>query len=132
MPSLPTAGRAVLKIGIYGLRAEVADTEDLRRRGLMFRLRQAPDEGMLFVFPERQRVCLWMKYTFIPLSAAFVGDDSVIIGMARMTPLSLQRHCANKPVRVALEAPTDWFEARAVGLGTRISGFPAEIGVPAP
>lgn len=132
MPPSQHLGLRAVKVGPHDLRVEVADTEASRRRGMMFRLREPPDAGMLFVFPRKQPVCLWMKYTFIPLTVAFVGDDGVIVGMAAMAPLSLHRHCAEQPVRFALEVPTAWFEAKAIGVGTRISGLPETIGMPAP
>lgn len=49
------------------VRIEVADTDDARARGLMFRDTLAETEGMLFRFEEPRRYAFWMKNVRIPL-----------------------------------------------------------------
>jgi uncharacterized membrane protein (UPF0127 family) len=50
---------------------EVAQTEEARARGLMFRDRLPRSSGMLFVYPEPIRATFWMKNTLIPLDMIF-------------------------------------------------------------
>ena len=42
--------------------------------------------GMLFVFPEARAHCMWMQNTLIPLSAAFIDEQGIIVNIADMQP----------------------------------------------
>ncbi len=120
----PRLNQLTLEIGSGKLRVEVADREAYRMRGMMFRLVQKSDEGMLFVFPAAKPLCMWMKNTLVPLSVAFIRADGSIVNTADMASLSLDTHCAQEPVRFALEVPQGWFAARSIGTGSRIAGLP--------
>ena len=52
--------------------AEVADTDELRSRGLMFRHRLPEDRAMLFDFGDSAPAAMWMKNTYISLDMLFV------------------------------------------------------------
>ncbi len=106
------------------MRAIVADHPRSLFWGLMFRHALPAGEGMLFVYPASQRVCMWMSNTFIPLSVAFLGEDGVIVGIDDMLPMSRDSHCAPTPVRYALEVPLGWFTHNAVSAGGRVTGLP--------
>jgi uncharacterized membrane protein (UPF0127 family) len=116
----PKLSSQTLWIGSYVLQADLAIREEDRRRGLMFHLPLGEDKAMLFVFPQPQKVCMWMKYTFIPLSVAFVRSDGRIVNMADMSPLSTKGHCAKEDVLYALEVPRGWFDDREIVNGMAI------------
>src|SRR3982074_3068000 len=61
-----------LNAGIYLVRAELANTYETRMQGLMFRKALGTNEGMIFVFPEDEKHCMWMRNTLVPLSVAFI------------------------------------------------------------
>ena len=113
-----------LNVGIHNVSAEVAQTNDQRGMGLMFRQAMPPNAGMLFVFDEPNTQCFWMKNTYIPLSTAFVADDGSIVNIADMTPKSLDSHCSEKPVRYVLEMNQGWFAKRGIKPGAKVSGGP--------
>lgn len=92
----------------------------------MFHLSLRDGEGMLFVFPSTREVCMWMKYTFIPLSVAFLREDGAISGLDDMEPMTQSMHCAEEPVRYALEVPQGWFASNGVTLGGEITGLPQQ------
>ena len=50
---------------------EVANTNEQRERGLMFRKHLDDDAGMIFVFPDSQPRNFWMHNTDIPLDMIF-------------------------------------------------------------
>jgi len=111
-----------LRIGMYRVHAEVADTEQTREKGLMFRRNLAPNAGMLFRFPEAQAYCFWMKNTLIPLSIAFLDEDGSIVNIADMAPQTETSHCAARPVRFALEMNQGWFSGKGLHPGFRFEG----------
>ena len=83
---------------------EIADTDELRERGLMFRQRMPDDRGMLFDFGQPRQVGMWMKNTYIPLDMLFVRSDGTIAYVAENTvPKSLDVIGVNEPVLAVLE-----------------------------
>lgn len=120
-----SAERLELRIGDQRLRVEIATTPSQRAQGLMGRPPLRADEGMLFVFPDDEQRCLWMRDTPSPLAAAFLTAQGEILNTAEMQPLSDARHCSRAPARYALETASGWFSARGVGKGARIQGLEA-------
>ncbi|MDX9718373.1 MAG: DUF192 domain-containing protein, partial [Thauera sp.] len=59
--------RAELGAGMFRIEAEVAHTFQNRQIGLMNRRTMPLHRGMVFVFPEDARHCMWMKNTYLPL-----------------------------------------------------------------
>lgn len=56
----------------FGL--EIADTDEARMRGLMWRTDFPKDRAMLFVFGEMRNVMMWMQNTPSPLDMVFLDD----------------------------------------------------------
>jgi uncharacterized membrane protein (UPF0127 family) len=83
---------------------EMATTEAQRQRGLMYRKRLGPYEGMLFDFQQEQPVSFWMKNTLIPLDMVFIaGDGTVKHVHANAVPHSTETIPSQFPVRGVLE-----------------------------
>ncbi len=83
---------------------EIAETDDQRRQGLMFRERMHPNAGMLFDYGSPQVVEMWMKNTYIPLDMIFIGAAGKIQHIVERTvPHSLQAISSQKRVRSVLE-----------------------------
>jgi len=115
-----------ISAGVHLIKAEVADREPARARGLMFRPRLGPNEGMLFVFDAKTIQCMWMRNTLIPLSVAFIEDNGSIVNIEDMQPLTEVSHCAARPVRFALEMEKGWFARRGIGPGFKLTGLPVK------
>lgn len=111
-----------LTVGMYRIEAEVAATQPNRELGLMHRKSMAPQHGMLFLFDNAARHCMWMRNTLLPLSVAFLDDQARIINVEEMQPQTDDNHCAAKPARYALEMNAGWFKQRGFGPGTAIAG----------
>jgi uncharacterized membrane protein (UPF0127 family) len=83
---------------------EIADTDALRARGLMFRQRLPEDRGMLFDFGTPRQVSMWMKNTYISLDMLFIREDGTIAYIAENTvPKSLDTVGVSEPVIAVLE-----------------------------
>lgn len=118
-----------LAVGMYRVKVEVARTQATRMTGLMHRTGMAADAGMLFVFPQLQKHCMWMRNTLIPLSVAFIDAQGVVINIADMTPHDETAHCASRPARYALETNAGWFASRKLTAGAKVAGLER---IPAP
>lgn len=121
-PELPTA---TLRVGKVAVRAEVADDDNERTTGLMFRESLPADSGMLFVMPTTGPAGFWMKNTLIPLSIAYIGPDGTILEIHDMQPKSEKViRSAFPTVSYALEMAQGWFAKNNIWPGERISGLP--------
>ncbi|WP_234982787.1 DUF192 domain-containing protein [Ectothiorhodosinus mongolicus] len=99
------------------LQLELALTPEWHARGLMYRNTLAEHQGMLFIWPDAQRVAMWMKNTPIPLSVAFIDAEFRVVNIADMQPQSLRSHVSRGPVRFALEMNQGWFTAQGIQAG---------------
>jgi uncharacterized membrane protein (UPF0127 family) len=134
------ADGAVVEITTAGgerivIQVEIADTPELRARGLMHREALAEDHGMLFIFEQDVQVPFWMKDTLIPLSIAFIAADGTIVDIKDMQPLDLTLVYAQAPYRYALEVNQGFFAARGIVVGdkaaVRLAGDAAAPELPA-
>jgi uncharacterized protein len=112
-----------LLAGMHRIEAEVAATSESRQIGMMQRTIMPPQRGMLFVFPEVAKHCMWMRNTLLPLSVAFLDESGRIINVEDMQPKTENNHCATKPARYALEMNLGWFKSRGLGAGFAIAGI---------
>ena len=83
---------------------ELALNDAERARGLMFREKLGPYDGMLFDFYQEAPVSFWMKNTLIPLDMVFIAGDGTIRHIhANAVPLSTDTIPSGFPVRAVLE-----------------------------
>lgn len=114
--------RSELSAGMYRIEVEVAATPQNRQLGLMNRREMAAQQGMVFVFTEDARHCMWMKNTLLPLSVAFLDARGRILNIEDMRPQTEDSHCASGAARFALEMNQGWFRERGVKAGDSIRG----------
>ena len=112
-----------LTAGFHRVEAEVAAQDSHRQVGLMNRQSMATQRGMLFVFPQLNTHCMWMRNTLIPLSVAFIDETGRIINIEDMQPKSEANHCARQPARYALEMNRGWFAQRGISAGSTLRGL---------
>lgn len=115
--------RMELSAGFHRIEAEVAADQSNRMQGLMHRRSMPTNQGMLFVFPQAERHCMWMRNTFLPLSVAFLDEQGQILNIEEMKPQTENNHCASAPARYALEMNQGWFSAKGIKPGQRIGGI---------
>jgi uncharacterized membrane protein (UPF0127 family) len=112
-----------LSAGFHRIEAEVAANDQNRQLGLMNRKAMAVQHGMLFVFPQDNTHCMWMRNTLLPLSVAFLDDEGKIINIEDMQPQTEDNHCARRPARYALEMNLGWFTQRGIKPGVKLGGL---------
>lgn len=115
--------RMELAAGFHRIEVEVAADQTDRMQGLMQRRVMATNQGMLFVFPQTERHCMWMRNTFLPLSVAFLDEQGYILNIEEMKPQTEDNHCAAGLARFALEMNSGWFASKGLKPGVRISGI---------
>ena len=121
-PAMAEMPRMELNASFHRIEAEVAADQPNRTQGLMNRRRMGTNQGMLFVFPQNDRHCMWMRNTFLPLSVAFLDEGGKILSIEDMKPQTDTSHCAAGPARFALEMNLGWYASRGLKPGQRIGG----------
>lgn len=122
-PNLPTAAQPKLPtmklwLGAEEMAAELAQTAVQQRTGMMFRTNLAENAGMLFILPMPQRASFWMKNCPLPLSAAYVDQDGVILEIHDLQPHNTNLVvAASDRVQFVLETSQGWFNRHHVATG---------------
>lgn len=116
-----------LSAGGHPIQAEVVTTEAALLQGLMMRTVLGDNNGMLFDYGTPLPACMWMRDTLIPLAAAFIDTDGVIVNIKEMPVGNTDSHCAAKEVRYVLEMNRGWFARRNIKAGSRIEGLPPAL-----
>jgi uncharacterized membrane protein (UPF0127 family) len=106
-------------------RLEVADTPDLRERGLMYRKALDASRGMVFVFPADEVLSFWMKNTHVPLDMVFVESTGRVAGVVEdARPLTLDARTIGVPSRYVVELNSRVARAKGIGPGATVAFEP--------
>ncbi|NYZ63366.1 DUF192 domain-containing protein [Luteimonas deserti] len=97
---------------------EIADTDEARARGLMFRDTMPPDRGMLFIHEQQAPLAYWMKNTRIALDILYFDNERRLVSQQRdVPPCSGGNRCptypSDAPARYVLELNAG--EAQRIG-----------------
>ena len=86
------------EVGGQRFRIDVADTDELQGRGLMFRREMAADQGMLFIHDDMAPIAYWMKNTYIPLDILYFDDKMKLVSaQLNVPPCGEQAQCPVYP-----------------------------------
>jgi uncharacterized membrane protein (UPF0127 family) len=95
---------------------EIAETDDSRHLGLMFREGMSEDQGMFFIFSTEEEQSFYMKNTVLPLDIIFVNSKKKIVKIHKNTePFSEKSLPSNKPATYVVEVNagfTDKFKVK--------------------
>jgi hypothetical protein len=108
-----------------------ADTPEARAQGLMFVKSLRPEQAMIFVYTQPQRVAMWMKNTLIPLDMLFVDEGGCVVKIhPRARPGDLDTIAADVPVVLVVELAGGTAATLGLGHGDRVvrpdAGWPRE------
>ena len=79
------------------VRIEVANDDDTRAQGLMFRDRVPEGTGMLFMFAQSGDFPFWMKNTLVPLDMIWIDDQKRVVHVEHDVPPCKADPCPSYP-----------------------------------
>ena len=103
-----------ISIEKQNLCVELAISQREKSKGLMYRKDLSNTDGMLFIWKNEDKRCMWMKNTYIPLDLGFFREDLTLIEVRDLYPRSLESVCSSEPAKYALELPRGWFSSNNV------------------
>ena len=100
----------------------VADTKELRARGLMGVSSLPEDKGMIFFWKSADRRCMWMKNTSIELSVAFINSNQMITEIKDLEPYNTKSICSrSNDIVSAIEMNKNWFKENNIRIFSRVT-----------
>jgi uncharacterized membrane protein (UPF0127 family) len=100
---------------------EIADNDESRRQGLMFRKSLPDDYGMMFVFDKPDVLKFWGMNTLIPLDICFMDEDFKILSMKKIKQHDLSSVSSDLPCRFALEVNDGLLKRKGISVGDRLN-----------
>jgi len=75
---VPAFRQMTLRLGQKTFTLDIADTDELRAKGLGDRLSMPQDQGMIFLFPKPGIYEFWMKDTHFPLDIIWLNGKTIV------------------------------------------------------
>ncbi len=125
-PGIPTHAQGKLPtmklwLGAEQMDAELALSGVEQQTGMMFRTNLPEQSGMLFVFSEPEQASFWMKNCPLPLSAAYIDPDGVILEIHNLEAQNTNPVvAASSRIQYVLETSQGWFQRHNVNTGAVI------------
>ncbi len=102
---------------------DLADSEEERSKGLMFRTSLKENAGMLFIFENPSVQAFWMKNTLIPLDMIFIDENKMIINIETALPCTsdpCQIYTSKRPALYVLEVNAGFAEKNNIATGDEV------------
>ena len=100
---------------------EIANTEEKRQLGLMYRTDLPEMQGMLFLFPRERLLSFWMKNTPRSLDIIYINSALTIVSIARnTTPFSEENLPSKKPAQFVLEVNGGFCQRHGINEGDHV------------
>jgi len=107
----------------YDVRVELAETSEARARGLSGRSSLGANEGMLFLFPDRDRHGIWMKDMRFAIDIVWLDGETVVHVVENAPPNDSPARPVYRPLTPAnrvLELPAGSAEVHDISQGKQI------------
>lgn len=106
---------------IFEFDVELAESDEQKYRGLMYRREMGGREGMLFLYRRDQVVTMWMASTFLPLDMLFIERNGRIARIqANTVPQSRDVISSRKRVRAVLELNAGTARSLGISVGDKV------------
>ena len=102
---------------------EVADNDEERMQGLMFRESLGENSGMLFVFDNKAKYAFWMKNTLIPLDVIFIDENFNIADIIYAAPCKedpCERYIPKTESLYVLEVNGNFTAKNEISIGDKV------------
>jgi uncharacterized membrane protein (UPF0127 family) len=106
---------------VVAIDVEIADNEDERMLGLMYRQELGPLQGMLFLFPYEEVQSFWMKNTLLSLDIMFINSRREIVTIHQHTaPRTEQSYSSFRPAQYVVEVNAGFAERHGIMPGDKV------------
>ncbi|MBU1111235.1 MAG: DUF192 domain-containing protein [Nanoarchaeota archaeon] len=102
---------------------EIADTQNERNFGLMFRENLDENSGMIFIYEESDTYAFWMKNTLIQLDMIWINEDKIIIYIAEAEPCKADpcpTYAPEEPAKYILEVNQGFSQEHDINVGDKV------------
>ncbi len=107
--------------GDIPFQVEIADTDEERERGLMFRTDLKDNSAMLFVFDDSRLVTMWMENTPSALDMVFLDDNGRISAIRENAmPFSRTIISSGGPARFVVEVKAGTAKRLGLTIGDKV------------
>lgn len=106
---------------ITSLEIEIAEDNNERSKGLMFRNNMQENQGMLFIFSRQEFQSFWMRNTAISLDIIFVNSNNEIVTIHKNTnTFSDDSYPSTKPAIYVVEVVAGYTSKYGIKVGDKI------------
>jgi len=112
-----------VKIGNTTIKAEIADTNLKRIKGLMFRKSLPKNEGMLFIFDQEDYHGIWMMNMSFPIDIIWFDKEKKVVDIvqdAQPCMFSCTTYKPNHKANFILEVPANFTKEYGVKVGLKL------------
>lgn len=111
---------------VHDVTVEIADNDEERARGLMWRDSVPENTGMLFIYPEDIDAVFWMKNMKVPIDMIFITSQKTVDTIHHSVPPCLAdqtcaRYSSEGLVRYILEVRAGYAKENNIQIGDNIS-----------
>lgn len=106
---------------IAQIEIEIADDNQQRQTGLMFRNTMAENQGMLFIFDTEEPQAFWMHNTILPLDIMYVNSKMEIVTIVKNAkPFDDSSLPSVKPAQYVVEVNAGYCDKLGIKEGDKI------------
>ena len=118
------SSRVLIHIGDTEVNAEVVSSDEKRSRGLSGRDGLGKNQGMLFIFPNKDRYGFWMKEMKFPIDIVWI-DTQYVVYIKEHAPIpipgyELPIYFPNQTANLVLEVPAGYTREHGITIGTKV------------
>lgn len=100
---------------------EIAEDDEARGQGLMYRSKMKESEGMFFIFDREMPQSFWMRNTPLSLDMLFVNSSNVIVKIHKQTtPFSEASYASFEPAIYVVEVVAGYTDNYGIKEGDKI------------